>query len=57
MQLDKLLRLLPFKLAFRSKAASRANGAMAVKTLDEVNQMIGNKEQILAQAKQQELKK
>jgi PAS domain S-box-containing protein len=54
-QLDKLLRLLPSKLPFRSKASARAKGAMAVKTSGEANQMIGNKEQILAQAKQAEM--
>jgi PAS domain S-box-containing protein len=54
-QLDKLLRLLPSKLPFKSKAAARAKGALAVKTSGEANQMVGNKEQILAQAKQQEI--
>ena len=54
-QLDKLLRLLPSKLPMRSKASARAKGAMAVKVSGEANTMIGNKEAILAQAKQQEL--
>jgi len=40
-QLDKLLRLLPSKLPFRSKASARAKGALAVKTSGEANQMIG----------------
>ena len=40
-QLDKLLRLLPSKLPFRSKASARAKGAMAVKVTGEANQMIG----------------
>ena len=54
-QLDKLLRLLPSKLPFRSKASARAKGAMAVKVTGEANQMLENKEQILAQAKQLEI--
>ena len=54
-QLDKLLRLLPSKLALRSKASARAKGAMAVKTTGEANGMIANKEAILQQSKQQEL--
>jgi PAS domain S-box-containing protein len=40
-QLDKLLRLLPSKLAMRSKASARAKGAMAVKVSGEANTMIG----------------
>mmetsp|Transcript_23518 Transcript_23518/g.39181 ORF Transcript_23518/g.39181 Transcript_23518/m.39181 type:complete len:749 (+) Transcript_23518:92-2338(+) len=51
-QLDKLLRLLPSKLNLRSKASSRAKGALAVKVTGEANQMIANKEQVLQQAKQ-----
>jgi hypothetical protein len=54
-QLDKLLRLLPSKLNLRSKAARRAKGALAVNVTGEANQMINNKEQVLAQAKQMEV--
>ena len=54
-QLDKLLRLLPSKLNLRSKASARAKGAMAVKTSGEANNLIGNKEAILQQAKQAEI--
>jgi len=53
-QLDKLLRLLPSKLNLRSKAASRAKGALAVNVTGEANQNIANKEVILQQAKQME---
>jgi PAS domain S-box-containing protein len=42
-QLDKLLRLLPSKLAMRSKASARAKGAMAVKVTGEANTMIGKR--------------
>jgi PAS domain S-box-containing protein len=41
-QLDKLLRLLPSKLNLRSKASSRAKGAMAVKVTGEANQLLGD---------------
>ena len=40
-QLDKLLRLLPSKLALKSKAATRAKGALAIKVTGEANTMIG----------------
>jgi PAS domain S-box-containing protein len=53
-QLDKLLRLLPSKLNLRSKAASRAKGALAVKVTGEANQLINNKEAIEKQSKQME---
>ena len=39
-QLDKLLRLLPSKLNLRSKAASRAKGALAVKVTGEANEAV-----------------
>jgi PAS domain S-box-containing protein len=50
-QLDKLLKLLPTKLNLRSKASSRAKGALAVKVSGEANTMINNKEAVLAQTK------
>ena len=39
-QLDKLLRLLPSKLPYKSKASARAKGALAVKVTGEANEMI-----------------
>ena len=53
-QLDKLLRLLPSKLPFKSKASSRAKGMMAVKTSGEANDMVKNKEYIEKQASMME---
>ena len=53
-QLDKLLKLLPSKLPFKSKASSRAKGMLAVKTSGESNQLIQNKEYIEKQAKDME---
>ncbi len=54
LQLDKLLRLLPSKLPFKSKASSRAKGMMAVKTTGEANDMVKNKEYIEKQASMME---
>ena len=53
-QLDKLLRLLPSKLNLRSKASSRAKGALAVKVTGEANQMVANRDAIVTQSKQLE---
>jgi hypothetical protein len=48
-QLDKLLKLLPTKLNLRSKASSRAKGALAVKVTGEANDLVNNKDAVLAQ--------